>query len=365
MPRHSSLLMAVLVALALLLSTSVRAQRIFNQSAEYSIEVSLTDWSNFDAENGGCVTCPYTCVKRTTGPTGTSLNLSNATLMANLPAIYSQNVMNGCCYAPKSKSTIMPDCNQEAEPKSAEACGFLFGPTLKWRINEATRVPQAPVRAILFASIDCENFWAVGMQAIKYTTNTKSVSGSKQINGGCYGDADGGPMVLAGCLTSKLKFDKSKTYGWDQLASKCEGLSGKCAITNGIWGEQLKCCTMRTTLTSDWNLKYSTYTAKSKTTVQLSGPAIVGIVFGGVALMMCMVHYGARTRERARQTAFLREQEATDDYEEIMTPLVGGEKKPMPLQRPVGAEALEVSLHEGDKIFRKPEAELLYEGDMY
>lgn len=366
MARASFVLYAAL-AVTLLLSVVKGEANQFNQSSDYSIEVSLTDWSNYEAENGGCVTCPYTCVKRSTGPTGTSLNLSNATLMASLPAIYSQNVMNGCCYASASKSTKQPDCNQEASPATAEACGFLYGPTLKWRINDATKVPDAAVRAILLASIDCENFWAVGQNPVKYTSNTKSVSGSKQINGGCYGDATGASMVLAGCLTSKLKFDKSKTYSWDQLAAKCEGLAGKCVITNGMWGEQLKCCTKRTALNSDWDLKYKVYMAKTKTAIRLTGPAIVGIVFGGVALLMCLVHYGAKARERARQTAFMREQEATDDYEEIMTPLVGanGEKKPAALQRPIGPASLEVSLHEGDQIFRKPADELLYEGDMY
>lgn len=117
----------------------------FKQFANYSIEVSTTDWSNFDTENGGCVTCPYTCVKRTTGPTGTSLNLSNATLMASLPAIYSTNVMNGCCYASKTKSKVMPDCNTEANPPTAEACGFLYGPTLKWRIANALKPPEKNV----------------------------------------------------------------------------------------------------------------------------------------------------------------------------------------------------------------------------
>lgn len=355
----------LLAALALAVSCARADEKMFNQSSGFVIDVSLTDWSNFDPDNGGCVTCPYTCVKRTTGPTGTSLNLSNATLMASLPAIYSQNVMNGCCYASASKSTVMPDCNKEASPATAEACGFLYGPTLTWRINNATAVPSDPYRAILFATIDCENFWAVGQQAIKYTSNTKSVSGKKQINGGCYGDQAGSAMVLAGCLTSKLKFDKTKTYSWDVLANKCEGLAGKCAITNGIWGEQLKCCKSRSGLTSDWDLKYKVYMAKAKTTVRLSGPAIVGIVFGGVGLLMCLVHYGAKARERARQTAFMREQEATDDYEEIMTPLVNGDKRPAPLQRPIGPASLEVSLHEGDKIFRKPQDELLYEGDMY
>lgn len=184
-------------------STSSRV--VFNQSAAYQIDVLTTDWSNYDPENGGCVTCPYTCVKRTTGPTGTSLNLSNATLMASLPSIYSQPIMNGCCFAPKSKSPVMPNCNTEASPKIAEACGFLYGPTLKWRIDNAMQPPKKNVQAILFASIDCMNFWAVGQNPIKYTSNTKSVSGSKMMNGGCYGDPTGNPMVLAGCLTQELK----------------------------------------------------------------------------------------------------------------------------------------------------------------
>lgn len=217
------------------------------------------------------------------------------------------------------------------------------------------------------ASIDCSNFWAVASTPIKYTSNTKSVTGSKQMNGGCYGDQAGHAMVLAGCLTAELKFDKTKTYTWDQLATKCQGLSGKCVITNSIWGEQLKCCTKSNGLSSDWDKSYKLYTAAAKTTITLSGPAITGIVFGGVALMLCLVHYGAKVRERAKQTALMREQEATDDYEEIMTPLTGaGDKRPMAAAaRPMGPTSLEVSLHEGDQIFRKPADEVLYEGDMY
>lgn len=351
----------------LTLASRAAAHMLFNQSARYVIDVVTTDWSNYDEENGGCVTCPYTCVKRSTGPTGTSLNLSNATLMGALPAIYSQPVMNGCCYASKGKSAIMPDCNKEASPASAEACGFLYGPTLKWRIDNALTPESDPVTAILFASIDCNSFWAVGKQAIKYTSNTKSVTGKKQINGGCYGDPKGVPMVLAGCLTSKLKYDKSRTYSWDQLGGKCQGLSGVCAITNGVWGEHLKCCTKRTGLTSTWNLQYKKYTQESVAGVRLSGPAIVGIVFGGVCLLLLLVHFGGKARQRAIQTALMREQEGMDDYEEVMTPLVngpGGDRKPAPLQRPIGPASLEVSLHEGDQIFRKQEAEVLYEGDM-
>jgi hypothetical protein len=363
-----SLCLAVLSALALSLH-GASAHLVFNQTAGYVISVDKTDWSNFDDENGGCVTCPYTCVKRSTGPTGTSLNLSNATLMNSLPAIYSQAVMNGCCYASKSKSSVTPDCSKEANPASAESCGFLYGPSLSWRINNALTPPTSAVTAILFASIDCTSFWAVANHPIKYTSNTKSVTGRKQINGGCYGDPKGVPIVLAGCLTSQLKYDKSKTYSWDQLAGKCEGLSGICAITNGVWGEQLKCCTQRTGLTSQWDTSYKKYTAANTSAVRLSGPAIVGIVLVGVIILMLLVFFGGKARQRAKQTALMREQEGMDDYEEIMTPLVNGvdgDKKPAPLQRPIGPASadIEVSLHEGDKIFRKPEPELLFEGDM-
>ncbi|DAZ92499.1 TPA: hypothetical protein N0F65_012729 [Lagenidium giganteum] len=341
----------------------------WNQSSRFSIEVSTKDWSNYDPENGGCVTCPYTCVKPKTGPTGTSLNLSNASLMADLPTVYTQPIMNGCCYADKGKSKVMPDCSNKANPPSAEPCGFLYGPTLEWRIDDAQEVFDKPYRAILFASVDCTNFWAVAQTAIKYTSpDYASVKGSKQMNGGCYGEPTGVPMVLAGCITSELKFDKSKNYPWDKLALKCSGLSGKCVITNGIWGEHLKCCTKDSGLTADWDISYKKYTAKPKTSVHLSGPAITLIVFGGVGLIMCLVHFGGKVRERAKQTALMREQEATDDYEEIMTPLTGaagGEKKPVPLQRPIGPSSVEVSLHEGDMIFTKPKDEVLYEGDMY
>lgn len=145
------------------------------------------------------------------------------------------------------------------------------------------------------------------------------------------------------------------------------GLSGKCVITNGIWGEHLKCCTKREGLSSDWDRQYKKYSQPLTKGVHLTGPAVMLIVFGGVGMMMCLVHYGSKARERAKQTALMREQEATDDYEEIMTPLVGaaGERKPAPLQRPIGPSSVEVSLHEGDQIFRKKEDEVLYEGDMF
>lgn len=208
----------------------------------------------------------------------------------------------------------------------------------------------------------------MGATPIKYGSNTKSVTRSKQINGGCYGDSEGTSMVLAGCLTADLKFDKTKTYGWEQLATKCQGLSGKCAITNSMWGEHLKCCTESNGLTSEWNQKSKLYTTPVKSPFTLSGPAITGIVFGGVTLMFCLIHYGAKVRERARQTAMMREQEASDDYEAIMTPLTGGGDRRLGgggRTRAMGPSSMEVSLHEGDKIFRRPDDEVLYEGDMY
>lgn len=198
-------------------------------------------------------------------------------------------------------------------------------------------------------------------------TTSKSIEGSKRIDGGCYGNQAGEAMVLAGCLTSEIKFDKALTYSWDKLAQKCQGISGICAVTNGLWTEHLKCCTKRTGVTSTWNKKYKLYSKPASTGVHLSGPAITLIVFGGVGLMMLLVHLAAKTRERARQTALLREQEATDDYEEIMTPLTGADKVPAPaaLQRSLGPSCIEVSLHEGDQIFKKKEEEVLFEGDMY
>ncbi|KAF1317301.1 hypothetical protein FI667_g14905, partial [Globisporangium splendens] len=75
----------------------------------------------------------------------------------------------------------------------------------------------------------------------------------------------------------------------------------------------------------------------------------MGIVFG-------MVHFESKIRERARQTVLMREQEAIDDYDEIMTPLAG---------RSLGPTSMEVFLHEGETIFRKPKDEVLYEGDMH
>lgn len=207
--------------------------------------------------------------------------------------------------------------------------------------------------AILFASTDCESFWAVGKQDIRYTSNTRSIKGSKMIQHGCYGDPEGTPMVLSGCLTSMLEYSKTKTYTWKNLAEKCEGLAGRCVITNAVWEEHLECCTSRTGLASDWDTTYETYTKTPVKTTTLSGAAITGIVIGGVALLMCLIHFGAKVRERARQTALMREQEATDDYEEIMTPLTTADKQPVALQRPIGPASLDVSLHEGDQIYRK------------
>lgn len=357
-------LAVVAMGAALLQAQGAQAKSKFNQSSGYSIEVVTTDWSNYDT-NGGCVTCPYTCIAPTESYDGSTINSSNTTQTATLPSIYTQVQSNGCCYA--TSATTQPSCSSEASPASAEDCGFLYGPTLKYRISDALDPLSDGMTAILFASQDCKNFWAVGKTAIRYTSNTKAVSGSKMIQDGCYGDPGGVPIVLAGCLTSMLTYSKSKSYTWQNLAEKCEGLSGICAITNGLWEEHLKCCTSRTGLTSDWDLTYSVYTATSATATKLGGGAITAIVFGGVALILCLIHYGAKVRERARQTALMREQEASDDYEEIMTPLTAaaGGKQPVALQRPIGPASVEVSLHEGDQIFRKKDDELLYEGDMY
>ncbi|CAH0474016.1 unnamed protein product [Peronospora belbahrii] len=338
------------------------AKNYFNQSAGYVIEISTDGWSNY-ALNGGCVTCPYTCVSPTESYDGTPINATNTTMTASLPSIYTAVRSNGCCYA--SNSITQPSCSNEASPASAENCGFLYGPTLEWRINNALKPLTDSMTAILFASTDCESFWAVGKQDIRYTSNTKSIKGSKMIQHGCYGDPTGVPMVLSGCLTSQLEYTKTKTYTWKNLAEKCEGLAGRCVVTNAVWEEHLKCCTSRTGLASDWDTTFATYTKTPSTTTKLSGPAITAIVIGGVALLMFLIHFGAKVRERARQTALMREQEATDDYEEIMTPLTAADKQPVALQRPIGPASVEVSLHEGDQIYRKKDDEVLFEGDMY
>lgn len=361
-------LAALSVLFALLLASGAEAVTKWNQTSQYSIEVTTSEWTNY-ASGGGCVTCPYTCVAPTEGPSGI-MNTSNSTYMASIPSIYSTAVSNGCCYASASDSSVSPTCAKEASPATAEPCGFLYGPTLSWRISSATvqsKLPTENVIAMLFASTDCKNFWAVAKTPIRYISNTKSVTGEKVMNGGCYGDASGQPMILAGCLSSTLTFSKSKTYTWKDLAQKCQGVSGICAITNGNWGEQLKCCTSRSGLTSTWDKTYKLYTATTDSSITLSGPAIFGIVVAFVLLMLALVHYGAKARERARQTALMREQEATDDYEEIMTPLTGAAAvaAPAALTRQLGPSQVEVSLHEGDQIFRKKDAELLYEGDMY
>ncbi|RLN47212.1 hypothetical protein BBJ29_004686 [Phytophthora kernoviae] len=324
------------LVLTLLLASVLTAEgkNYFNQSAGYVIEINTDDWSNYES-NGGCVTCPYTCIAPTTSFDGTTINASNTTQTSSLPSIYTAVASNGCCYS--SSSTTQPSCSTEASPATAENCGFLYGPTLEWRINNALKPLSDSMTAILFASTDCESFWAVGKQAIRYTSSTKSIKA----------------------------YSKTKTYTWKNLAEKCEGLAGRCVITNAVWEEHLECCTSRTGLGSDWDTTFKTYTKAAVKSVSLGGAAITGIVIGGVALLLCLIHFGAKVRERARQTALMREQEATDDYEEIMTPLTAGEKQPVALQRPIGPASLEVSLHEGDQIFRKKDDELLFEGDMY
>ena len=80
---------------------------------------------------------------------------------------------------------------------------------------------------------------------------------------------------------------------------------------------------------------------------------------------MAAVHFGAKIRRQAKQTALMREQEAADDYDEIMTPLTGNEQKPVPLNRSIAPNFVEHSLHEGDHIYKKKDDELLFEGDLY
>lgn len=86
------------------------------------IEINTDDWSNYDS-NGGCVTCPYTCIAPTESYDGTTINSSNTTQTASLPSIYTQVKSNGCCYA--SSATTQPSCSSEASPSTAENCGFL------------------------------------------------------------------------------------------------------------------------------------------------------------------------------------------------------------------------------------------------
>ncbi|KAF0690347.1 Aste57867_18278 [Aphanomyces stellatus] len=356
------------VLLVLALAVSQTAAVYWNQSAGYQIKVDPKGWSNFSPLGGGCVTCPYTCVRPSTGPDGLALNFSNASSIQNLPSVYSQPVMNGCCYA---KGKTMPNCNQMASPPTAEDCGFLYGPTLQWNITDVKNPPPAktPVRAILMASTDCKNFWAVQQTYVRTEgkSPTVKISGSKQINGGCYGASAGAAIILAGCLSSDLKFDKSASYTWDKLATQCRGLSGICSRTNALWGRNLECCSDPYSIdSSKWDLMYPLYQKKVSAGIELSGPAICAIVFGGVGLLMAAVHFGSKVHRRAKQTALMREQEANEDYEEVMTPLTAADKgHNMSMARPVGPSMVEHSLHEGDQIYKKKDDEVLFEGDMY
>lgn len=47
----------------------------------------------------------------------------------------------------------------------------------------------------------------MGQTPIKQDRTSKigRIQGKKVINGGCYGDPDGAPIVLAGCITADLK----------------------------------------------------------------------------------------------------------------------------------------------------------------
>lgn len=348
-----------------LLLVRVQGRNVFNQTAGFGISVEFSSWSNFGS-NGGCVTCPYTCVKGTEGPSGSELNYTNATSLLSIPAAYTNVQMNGCCFAAKGKTKQAPDCNNDANPASAEDCGFLSGPSLSWDI-QSTNPPEDPMRAVLFASIDCENFWAVGQTYIKQERDSAAgrIQGKKVIQQGCYGDPAGSAIVLAGCITSSLKYDKGKGYTWDMLAQKCMGLAGQCSRTNGLWGRNLKCCNDLVKIEgSKWDLTFEEYHKPLKAASVLSGAGVFFVVFGGVALLMCLVHYGAKLRERARQTALIREQEATDDYEEIVTPLKS-DAQPAPLRHLPHPGNVDLSLHEGDEIFNQHNPELLYEGDMY
>lgn len=163
------------------------------------------------------------------------------------------------------------------------------------------------------------------------------------------------------------------------LGKKCRGLGGQCSRTNGLWGENLKCCRGSSTSHvhaiegSTWDLFYEEYHKGNNLGTVLSGPAVFGIVFFGVALLMCMVHCGSKTRERARQTKLMREQETSDDYEEIITPLTS-DPQPRPMQAANNAnvsfttpapQTLDISIADADEIYRKEEPEFLYEGELH
>ncbi|EQC29503.1 hypothetical protein SDRG_12751 [Saprolegnia diclina VS20] len=357
--------------ISVLLTAALAGAVEWNQSTGYQVAVDFKGWSNFSPLGGGCVTCPYTCVRPATGPDGLALNFTNATMVQNLPAIYSTPVSNGCCYASPSKSKVMPSCNAEANPAKTEDCGFLYGPTLKWSVTDTSNPPNTkkPLRALLMASTDCKNFWAVQQTYVKMEgiATSINITGSKQINGGCYGAQQGSAILLAGCLSTELTFDKSATYTWDKLATKCTGLSGQCTRTNALWGKNLKCCLGDGIDSAPWDTQWDFYHKKVSPGIELSGPAVTAIVFAGVALLMACVHFGSKVRNRAKQTALMREQEASEDYEEVMTPLTGDKRPATTNNRSMhqNPDLIEHSLHEGDQIYKKKEDEVLFEGDLY
>lgn len=340
----------------------VDASTKFNQTSGYSVSVSFKGWTNYATVNGGCVTCPYTCVTEDSSDVSSYYNSSEYSMDSDYTVEeYDSEISNGCCYA--EDSTTTPSCSEKATPSTAESCGFLFGPSLKWKIT-ADDQPEDALKAILYASTDCLTFWVIGYKSITATSSVTTVSGSKQINQGCYGDQGGEPIVLAGCITSESMYDSDSTYKWSELAEKCQGLSGKCAVTNANWQQNLECCTSTSEIGAAWDTSYSEYTSSTSSSYSLSGIAITGIVVGGVMLLLLLVHMGHKISERAHQTALMREQEATDDYEEIMTPLTGATNQAAPLTRQMGPSSVDVSLNEGDRIFRQRQEEVIFEGDL-
>jgi len=356
------------VAFTALTASVSDARKVWNQTEGFNITVDLGTWSNF-GENGGCVTCRYACVKGSLGPGGMPLNYSNSSMMNMVPPGYTQMEQNGCCNAPGAEEP--PNCDADAKPKAnSEDCGFLQGPTLIWNISSSKKQSlKKSTSAALFSSVDCKNFWlTTGETEVTQGKKQRSedvISGSKVMNKGCYGDPKGVPMVLAGCLTSELDLDgtSSKSYKWNVLAKKCRALSGVCTRTNGAWGRNLQCCSDAYAIggQSTWNQSWEYYMKEGKGHGSLSGIAIVGIIFAGVIILMLCVHMGAKCHERKRETEMKREMAAQEDYDDIIQPLtaqstVGG-RRARPAQ-------MEVSLAEGDNIFRRAEPEVLYEGNM-
>ncbi|KAH7489077.1 uncharacterized protein KRP23_3015 [Phytophthora ramorum] len=278
-------------------------------------------------QHGGARHVSYTCIAPTESYDGTTINSSNTTQTASAAQHLHGRGQQRLLYA--SSATTQPSCSTEASPSDAEP-GFLLGR---------------------------------GKQNIRYTSNTKSIKGSKMIHTA----ATETPAVPHGAqrlLTSQLAYSKTKTYTWKNLAEKCEGLAGRCVITNAVWEEHLECCTSRTGLASDWDTTFETYQRRPSRPRRSAAPpsrASSSAAWRCSCASSTSAPRCANGRGRRRSCASRRPRTTRGD----MDAAHDGGQAACGVAAPHRTRQLDVSLHEGDQIYRKKEDELLFEGDMY